>query len=448
MVLDLGSLSARRIGRLLTLVVIALLAALFRALGPLEGPAASTMLLGFLLLAAFVAGELARELRLPRITGYLVIGIVFGPYVLRLLPQETVEGFRLINGIALSVIALQAGGELRLSQAGERLVSILAITLLQIVLILVGVGAVVILARGFFPTLDGQGYRVVLAVALIFGLVAVANSPATVIAVMTELRARGPLADTVLGVSVLKDVLILLLIAVIIPAAVLLVEPAGGFDFRQVAELSLTIGLALAAGAVVGWLIGLYLEKVAAQPILFLLAVAFCIVELAEVLGLESEFYILMSMSAGFVVQNFSVQGPRFVRALEANSLPLYALFFAVAGADLNLGVIPAVWKVGIVIIAARALLMYVSTYVAAAATGALRAIRRHGWMGFVAQAGVTLTLATIVRERFAAWGGEEVAAIIIAMIAVNQLVGPPLFRLSLVTAGESNLDSRRSLTR
>ncbi|MGD2154331.1 MAG: cation:proton antiporter [Gemmatimonadales bacterium] len=448
MVLDLDALGARRIGRLLTLVVIALLAALFRALGPVEGLATNTMLLGFLLLAAFVAGELARELRLPRITGYLVIGILFGPHVLRLLPHETVEGFRLINGVALSVIALQAGGELRLSHAGERLAGIVTTTVLQIVLILVGVGAVVFLARGLFPALDGQGYRVVLAVALIFGLVAVANSPATVIAVMTELRARGPLADAVLGVSVLKDVLILLLIAVVIPAAVVLVEPARGFDFHQVGELSLTIAVALASGAVVGWLIGLYLEKVAAQPILFVLAVAFGVVELAEVLGLESEFYILMSMSAGFVVQNFSIQGPRFVRALEANTLPLYALFFSVAGADLNLEVIPVVWKAGIVIIVARAVLMSVSTYLAAAAARELPVIRRHAWTGFLAQAGVTLTLATIVRERFAAWGGEEVAAIVIAMIAVNQLVGPPLFRFSLLRAGESNLDSVRSLTR
>ncbi|MGD2216295.1 MAG: cation:proton antiporter [Gemmatimonadales bacterium] len=448
MAFDFGSVSARRIGRLLTLVVIALLAALFRALGPLGGLASSTMLLGFLLLAAFVAGELARELKLPRITGYLSIGILFGPHVLQLLPQDTVQGFRLINGVALSVIALQAGGELRISHVGERLANILTTTVLQIALILVGVAAAVFLASGLFPALAGQGQRVVLAIALIFGLVAVANSPATVIAVMTELRARGPLADTVLGVSVLKDVLVLLLIAVVIPAAAVLIEPARGFDFHQVSELSLRIGIALISGAVVGWLIGLYLKKIAVQPILFVLAAAFGIVELTEVVGLESEFYILMSMSAGFVVQNFSIQGPRFVRALEANSLPLYALFFAVAGADLDVGAIPVVWKVGILIILVRAVLMHLSTYLAAAATRELVVIRQYSWMGFIAQAGVTLGLATIVRERFAGWGGDEVAAIVIAMIAVNQLIGPPLFRFALLRAGESNLDSGRLSTR
>jgi Kef-type K+ transport system membrane component KefB len=440
-------LTTRTIGRLLTLVVIALLASFFRLLVPRPGVASGTMLLGFLLLAAFVAGELAREFRLPRITGYLVIGILFGPHVLRLLPQETVTDFGLINGVALSVIALQAGGELRVDRVGKRLVNILTTTVLQIALILVGVGAVVFVARGLFPFLEGAGYRVVLAVALIFGLVAVANSPATIIAVMTELRARGALADMVLSVSVLKDVLILLLIAVVIPAAVVLVDPARGFDFHQLGELTLTIGLALVSGAVVGWLIRLYLEKLAAQPILFVLAVAFGIVELTEVLRLESEFYILMSMSAGFVVQNFSVQGPRFVRALEANSLPIYALFFAVAGADLNLGVIPIVWKAGIAIIVFRTALMILSTYLGAAATRDQLVIRRYAWMGFIAQAGVTLGLATIVGERFATWGAE-VAAIVIAMIAVNQLVGPPLYRLALVRAGEASSGLGRGPTR
>jgi len=117
----------------------------------------------------------------------------------------------------------------------------------------------------------------------------------------------------------------------------------------------------------------------------------------------------------------------------------LYALFFAVAGADLDLSVIPSVWQIGLVIIAARTVLIYASTFVGAAAAGDLPVIRRHAWMGFVAQAGVTLGLANMIRERFDLWGAE-VAAIIIAMIAVNQLVGPPLFRFALNAAGEAEM--------
>jgi Kef-type K+ transport system membrane component KefB len=427
----------RTIGRLLTLVVVSLLTALFSYLGPMPGMAKDTMLLGFLLLSAFVAGELARELRLPRITGYLVIGILFGPHVLSLLPQQTVSGFRLINDTALSVIALQAGGELRLHSLKQRVGSFATIGAFQIILVAIGITAIVLLSHEAFPFLAGQPHRVVLAVAMIFGLVAVAKSPATTIAVITELKARGPLADTVLAVSVLKDVAILLMIAAVIPAAAVLVDPTGGFDFVQLRDISLTIVLALLMGVAVGWLIVLYLHKVNVQPILFVLAAAFIIVELTHALHLESEAYILSSMAAGFVVQNFSVQGPKFVEALEANSLPIYALFFAVAGADLRLGVIPSVWQVGLVLIIGRLVLIYLSTYLGAVASGEGYTIRKYSWMGFIAQAGVTLGLANIVQDRFPVWG-EGVATIVIAMIAVNQLIGPPLFRFSLVRAKEA----------
>jgi Kef-type K+ transport system membrane component KefB len=196
--------------------------------------------------------------------------------------------------------------------------------------------------------------------------------------------------------------------------------------------------VSLGVGAAIGWLIGLYLERVGRQPILFVLFAAFGVVELTHFLGFESEFYILMSMAAGFVVQNASVQGSRFVEALEANSLSLYALFFAVAGANLDLSVIPGVWTAVVLLLTFRTGFIYLSTYLGAMSAGDSLAIRRYAWMGFLAQAGVTLGLATIVEQRFQIWGGD-VAAIIVAMIAVNQLVGPPLFRLALIRSKESN---------
>ncbi|MEE9246170.1 MAG: cation:proton antiporter [Gemmatimonadota bacterium] len=435
--------TSRTVGRLFTLLIIALLATFLRFFGPPAGMKADTMLLGFLLLAAFVAGDLARELRLPRITGYLLIGILLGPSVLGLLPEQTVVNFEIINGTALSVIALQAGSELRLAGLRERFAGIGAITASQIVITLVGIVATVYVAQGLFPLLSGQSNRTILAIALIFGIVAVANSPATTVAVITEMKARGQLADTVLGVSVLKDVILLLLIAVMVPAAAVLVDPAHGFDFAELRDISTQILAALALGSVVGGSIGLYLLKVDRRPILFVLAIAFIIVELSRALGFQSELYILMGMAAGFVVQNLTDQGSKLVDALEANALPVYALFFAVAGGALDLSVIPQVWQAGLVIILARAALIYLSTGLGARLARETETIRRFAWQGFLAQAGVTLALAIIVRDRFPVWG-PQVAAIIIAMIAVNQLIGPPLFRLALVRAGETRLGSAR----
>lgn len=395
----------------------------------------ATLFLGFLLLASYLAGRAARVVSLPQITGYLIIGILVGPHVLGILPQETVEEFRFVNGVALALIALSAGGELRMGSLRKRIRSIGTITVLQIVFMFSLVAFSVFLARGHIAFLEGEPPRVAFAVALLFGLVSVANSPATTIAVITEEKARGILTDTVLGITVLKDVIILILIALLIPLAVAIVDPSGGFSLRAVQEILLEILGSLVAGMVLGWLVTQYLGRVREYRILFILGVAFLAFYLGDWLHLES---ILIAMVAGFYVQNFSRQGRRLLHALEANSLPVYALFFAVAGADLNITVLKNAWVIATAIILTRAGALWISTYLGARIVGDPPAIRHHAWMGFMAQAGVTLGIANIVRERFPIWG-LQVATVIIATIAVNQLVGPPAFRWILIRAGESH---------
>jgi Kef-type K+ transport system membrane component KefB len=422
--------------RLVTLLVLIGLAWVIQGGGGgYGGPGSQAMLLGFLLLGAFLAGEASSLVELPRITGYLVVGILLGPYALGVLPRPAVDDFRLINDGALSLIALAAGGELRLESVRRRMRSILSILAFQLVVVFVAVTAAVYWGRAFVPFLRDEPPRVALAVGLIFGLVAVAKSPATTVAVITEERARGVLTETVLGITVLKDVVILILIALVIPVAAIIAQPETAFSFGTLGQVLLSIVSSIAMGLGLGWLLAQYLLRTSAYRVLVLLITAFLLVILSERFHLE---YILIAMAAGFYVQNFSRQGPGFVRALEANSLPVYALFFAVAGADLRIDVLPDVWIIAVIIIVIRLVALIASTYLGARLAGDPAVVRRYAWMGFLAKAGVTLGIANIVRDRFDVWGAN-VATVIIAMIVVNQLIGPPAFRYALVRAGESH---------
>jgi Kef-type K+ transport system membrane component KefB len=416
------------------LVFIGVTYALSNLLATGPGPGSATLFLGFLLLASFLAGRAAKSISLPQITGYLVIGILVGPHVLGILTEETLEKFDFVNHVALALIALSAGGELRIDSLRERIGSIAVITASQIVVMFVFVAVAVYLARGTIDFLQGESTAVAIAVALLFGLVAVAKSPATTIAVITEERARGILTDTVLGITVLKDVVILVMIAVVIPLSVAIVDPSAGFDLAAAWEILLEILGSMALGVALGWFVTVYLKKIRAYRILFVLGVAFFAVYLGDVLHLE---YILIAMAAGFHVQNFSRQGRRLLHALEVNSLPVYALFFAVAGADLDITALRTAWVIATAIILARIVALILSTYAAARLVGDPPVIRRYAWMGFLAKAGVTLGVANMVRDNFPVWGGN-VATVIIAMIAVNQLIGPPAFRWALVRSGES----------
>ncbi len=402
-------------------------------------PGAHAMLLGFLLLAAYLAGRVSRSVALPRITGYMLLGILVGPHLLGLLPGSVVVDFRLINGGALSLIALTAGGELRLQAVRAKLPSILLIIAAHLVVVFGVVMGVVYLSRGLVPFLADQPPRVAIAAGLLLGLVAVAKSPATTIAVITEEKARGTFTDTILGITVVKDVVVLVLIALLIPVAAVVAKPSANFSYETVREVGLQIVFSIAAGLVLGWLLARYLRHAGGYRILVVLVTAFIVVELSEQLHLE---FILIAMTAGFYVQNFSRQGHRLLRALEANSLPIYALFFAVAGADLRVDVLSDVWQIASVLIVARLVALFAATWLGARLAGDDRTVRRLGWMGFLAQAGVTLGIANLVRDRFPLWGAE-VAALVVAMIAVNQIIGPPAFRYAIIKSGEGGRGGR-----
>ncbi|HKJ91837.1 MAG TPA: cation:proton antiporter [Longimicrobiales bacterium] len=425
----------RLVGRLLTLIVLVGVAYLLVLVpAQAETPASTTLRLGFLLLASYLAGHVARGLSLPQITGYLILGVLIGPDVLGILGTASVERLRAIDEIALSVIALSAGGELRLASVRKRFRSIAMITLAQLVMVFLLVAAVVFTERNLFDFLRGEEPRVALAVALLFGLVAVAKSPATTIAVITEEKAHGPVTDVVLGITVIKDVLILVLTALMIPLAAVIARPARAFDSSALEQVLLTIVASLAVGALFGWIIARALRHVEGRGVLLVLAAAFLSVQLSEMVGLE---YILLSMSAGFVVQNYSDEGRGMIAALEANSLPIFALFFALAGAEVDLQALGLAWKIAAVVLLARFVALWAATYVGARLAHAEPAIRKRAWTGFVAMAGVSLGIAHLIRDRFPELGAS-MATIIIALIAVNQLLGPPLFRWALVRSGES----------
>lgn len=131
-----------------------------------RGPGGRAVLLGFLVLTAFLAGEVAAFVELPRITGFLLLGILVGPSVLGVLPRQAVVDFRLINDGALSLIALTAGGELRLAGAWRRLGSIVSILTSQLVIIFAVLAAAVYFGRALVPFLADAPPRVAVAVGL------------------------------------------------------------------------------------------------------------------------------------------------------------------------------------------------------------------------------------------------------------------------------------------
>jgi Kef-type K+ transport system membrane component KefB len=414
--------------------------------------ARSTMTFGFLLLCAYLLGDVLSKFRFPKITGYILAGILFGPYVLDFVSVGTVRELKLIDDLALTFIALAAGGELRIRELRERRRSIALTVLFLTVIVFLGVGAFTLAARPLFPFLEGKPVSHVLAVAAILGTFAVARSPSSAIAVISECKARGPFTEMVLGVTVVMDVLVIVVFAAVVSISQALVVPGSQMDFDFIMMVVVELSVSILGGILLGWVITLYVRYIKAELLVFILALVFMVAFLSRQFALFLDhFYsvsihlepMLICLTAGFCVQNFSRDGNLLIEKIDRSSLPIYVIFFSLSGAALNIEAMRQTWLIAILLVAVRFMLIWMGAYLGGSLSGDPNRFSRMSGLSFITQAGVSLGLAGIVMTRFPEWGGA-LATTIIAIIALNQLVGPVTFKFALRQVGEARARTGR----
>jgi Kef-type K+ transport system membrane component KefB len=408
--------------------------------------ARSTMTFGFLLLTAFLFGDVLSRFKVPKITGYILAGIVFGPYAFEFVDAATVEDLKLIDDLALTFIALAAGGELRLERLRQRRRSITLTVLFLTVVVFLGVSTFVLAARPLLPFLDDRSMAEVMAVAALLGIIAVARSPASAIAIIHECRARGPFTEMVLGVTVVMDVLVIFLFAVVVSICQAAVVPGEGMDFGFIEMVGVELAVSILAGILLGWVVSLYISRVKTELLVFILAAAFLVTFFSRQFALFLDrFYdisfhlepMLICVTAGFWIQNFSRSGRQFMEQIDRSSLPIYVIFFSLTGAALNVGALEQTWLIAVLVVAVRSILIALGAYLGSSSSGDPPRFRKMAGLSFITQAGVSLGLAGIVARRFPDWGAL-LATTIVAIIALNQIIGPIAFKYALNAVGEA----------
>lgn len=407
----------------------------------------AALALGFVLVVSFFAGLLARAAGLPAITGYLLAGIVSGPHglgwvhpVLAVLGPEPVSALQLLDAVALGLIAFSAGGGLQWATVRRYRHTLAWIVGLQVGLAVAGVTLGALAVRGAFPLLGALSPAAGLAAAVLLGVTASANSPASIVAIIQECRSRGPVTDIVLAVTVVKDVVVISLFTVALSLAVLLIRPGAAADAMAFAMLGWEVAGSVAVGLAMGWVGVQYMRRVGHELPLLVPGVAFVAVTVLPELHLSG---LLACMVAGFYIENFSPHGDALLGAVERHALPVYVIFFTIAGANLDLPALARTWSLALWLAGLRMGLTALGTWAGAALTAAPATVRRGAWSGFVAQAGVTLGFAVLVGERFPEIG-PPVQTLVLAGVAVNQIVGPVLFRYVLHASGEARPETAK----
>lgn len=407
-------------------------------------------LAGFIVVS-IAANQIAKyfaKVKLPLITGLLVTGIIAGPFVLGLIPSNAPEKLFFVNDFALSFIAFAAAAELYLKELRGRMKSISWMSFGQLLLTFSFGGIAILYLADQIPFMEGLNMPIKIAIAMLGGSIFVARSPASAIAVVNELRAKGPFTQTAMGVTVLADFLVIIVFAISYSIAQALVHEIE-FNFTFIVILVFELLLAFVFGYITGKLLGVILSvrtKLSIKSGLVLIT-GYGIYWASHFFGEWSEenlnfnIYIeplLVCIIASFVLTNYSRHRNEFLRILQDVGPGIYVIFFTLTGASISMDVLFEVWKVALILFAVRLIAIILGSLLGGVLAKDPWKYNRIGWMPYVTQAGVGLGLATVVANNFPGWG-EEFATVIIAVIVLNQLVGPPLFKWAINLAGESH---------
>ena len=420
------------------------------SIAPISSSHIIVLLAAFLIvsLASRQVGQAFQRFKLPLVTGFLFTGILCGPHVLSLIPEAAVEQLHFIDKISLSFIAFAAGSELYMREMRAQVKSIKWVTIgLVVVTLTFGVVAVMLLGERI-PFLVGRTTTATLGIALLAGTILVSRSPSSAIAVMNEMRAKGPLSQTAMGVTVVMDVVVIALFAVNSSIASALLTDMS-FSLGFIALLAIELGVSVLLGAVLGFVLHLIL----ASSFHHTIKSGFLVVLGAGVFYLTLHFReythehwpfevllepLLICMIASFAVINFSRHRAEMRRLLFDIGPAIYIAFFTLTGASLALDVLVSAWAIALILFVVRIAAIALGSFAGSAMAGNPMKLNRLMWMGFVTQAGIGLGLARGVAVEFPEWGAAF-AAILTAVIVLNEIAGPPLFKWAISLAGEAH---------
>jgi trehalose 6-phosphate synthase len=416
-----------------------------RRIGPggANEPATTALALGFILVVALVTGEFLRRFRLPRLSGYLLFGVLIGPYLGNVITEPMAGQLQIINSAATALIALIAGLTLNFERLGRRITGITRMLATTLGVAMLGLFAVAWLAWSWLPVAPEAAGMPKVAMVALFVIIVISFSPTMTAAVISETGARGRLSDLVLAIVVLSDLVVLVLFSLAMQLTRVALSTGTGTDVNMLVRLAWEIGGAAAFGCLVGALFALYLRYVAREVTLVLLGVC----ALLSQVGATQRFEPLVAaVAAGMVIQNVSVpQGDALKVAIQRGALPVLVVFFVSIGASLRLDALMTIGYVAMALVAVRLALIWLGVTAGLKMSGIDRQTGAYVWTGLISQAGITLGLGSVVAAEFPDWG-SQLQMLLIALIAIDELVGPPLFRIGLSRSGELDASAPRPL--
>lgn len=378
---------------------------------------------GVVILLGLLGGKLSHRFKVPRVTGYMLTGLIFGPSVLGLISGTTLQNIYMINEIALGLILFAIGGEIELRHLRAMGIKVLYIGLAE------SLGAFLLVGSLTWLLTGDRGMTILL------GAISVATAPGVTLLVIREYRTRGPLTDTLLAVVALNNVLCLVLFRFAFSVYSFMAgEPLAVIALALLKELVASVLI----GGVIAAIITFWEQKIDDLSELLLVIIGGLLVGigLSRQIGISS---LMVCLIIGAVTNNLSMMHRLVYAELRQTEMPFYIAFFVLSGASLHLGSLAHLGVLGLVYVVSRPIGKAVGARLAAARFRAEPVITKYLGVALLPQAGVAIGMVLTVSETYPELG-QAIGAVILSSVIVYEGVGPFLTRLALSRAGEIHL--------
>lgn len=379
--------------------------------------------IAIMLLAALIAGKIVKQMKLPNVTGYLVIGLLIGPNCIGILSEDLISHMSLITEFALGCIAFSIGAEFKISflkKVGRAPI---------IIGILEGLGAVFVV--------DGVllmiGCDVTFALAM--GAIASATAAASTLMIVKQYKAKGPVTNTLLPVVALDDAVALMAFGISMAVANVISShgnaPIGKLLIHPCIEIIGGLLFGVLLGIIMVLLVKVYTGR-GNRLAITIMMICVC-VGVSDLVGFSS---LLACMMLSMVFVNLSKYRDKIYEPLDRITPPIYMMFFIISGASLDVTIIASVGLVGAVYVIGRVIGKVLGAALGAKISKAPKIVSK--WLGFtlVPQEGVAIGLATSAAATLPEYG-KRIQTIVLCGVVIYELLGPVITKFALKKAGE-----------
>jgi len=388
----------------------------------------TTMLLyvALVLIAGLLCGRLVKQIKLPNVTGYILAGLILGPYVLGILPTGIVFQLELISDMALGFIAFSNGSEFKIDYFKRVGAAPIIIAILEALFAVIVVCAG-LLAIGCEPEF-----------AVLLSAIAAATAPASTIMVIKQYKAKGPVTDMLLSVVALDDAVALMVFG--FSVAIAKVIAGGMLTAATILAPFKEIGLSLLIGAILGVIFCLPLRffKKDSNRLIIITGFVLLTVSVANILGASP---LLTCMAMGGLFVNISKDEESIMKICDSVTPPIFLIFFVVSGAELNLSVIPTIGLVGIIYVVFRVIGKMLGAYTGAKISHQPKSVQKYLGPALIPQEGVAIGL-SLVAQSVVPQYGEAIRAVILCSTLIYEISGPAIAKATLMRAGEIVIES------